>query len=238
MTILKNVRLNGTVNFPVDYVTSGLQVYYDAGNPKSYPGSGNSWFNLVSSAATATMTGTTYTADKNGGLVFSGTATGVSSGFAWTNNAFTLSVWVYPTTVDASIRRFVTLQDSTANFNWGVSRLDGAAGTQQLHSYVSHSGGTFVSLRNNNQVIANTYQNFVTTWSGTQIVHYKNNTFLNSNTTGAVTIDYSATGNTVRISSAGEPFAGNMYIIMLYDRLLTATERIQNYNAFRGRFGL
>jgi hypothetical protein len=238
MTILKSVRLNGTVNFPVDYVTPGLRVYYDASNPNSYPGSGNSWFNIVSSAATATMNGTTYTADKGGGLVFSGSATGVSSGFGWTNNSFTISVWVYPTTVDSTVRRFVTLQDSTANFNWGVSRLDGISGTQQFHSFISHSGGTFVSLRNNNQVIANTYQNFVTTWSGTQVVHYKNNAFLSSNTVGAVTIDYSATGNTVRISSAGEPFAGNMYVIMLYDRALTAQERTQNYDAFRERFGL
>jgi hypothetical protein len=241
MTILQNVRLNGTVNFTPSPVFDGLQVYYDAGKTASYPGSGTTWFDISGNSRNATMTATTYSTDRGGALVFANGAgsQGASSNFGWTNNAYTVSVWVYPTIVDLTVRRFVSMQGTSPSFhNWAVSRLDGVAGAGQFHGYSSRDGGVFSpQVRSNGQVINNTYQNFVTTHNGSTLTSYKNNSLLTSSTSGGQ-IDYDATVNTVRISSGGETFDGRMYVIMIYDRVLTAAERTQNYDAFRGRFGL
>jgi hypothetical protein len=233
MTILKSVRLNGTVNFPVDYVTPGLRGYYDASNPNSYPGSGTTWFDISGNGRNVSMTSITYSTDAGGALTFASGSFGTSNTFSWSNNSFTISVWIRPTTLGASVRRFVTLQGA---LEWGVSRLDGVAGSGQYHGYASHSGGTFVQVRSNGQVINNTYQNFTLTYNGTTLTSYKNNNLLTTAAGG--TLDYSPTTNSIVMGSAAESFIGNMYAVMIYDRALTAQERTQNHNVFRGRFGV
>lgn len=241
MTILKNVRLNGTVNFTHSPVLNGLQVYYDAGKTASYPGSGTTWFDISGNGRNANLTATSYTTDSGGGLTFTNGSgsRGQSSSFGWSGNAFTMSVWVKPTTVDATIRRFVSMQGESPNFyNWAVTRLDGANGTGQFHSYTSYAGGTLVQLRDNSTVINNAYQNFVVTWNGSILRHYKNNLLINTSGSVSGTIDTSATTNTLIISNATETFAGNMYVVMLYNRTLSNAELTQNYDAFRKRYGL
>ena len=242
ITFGSGVRLGAGVQAGVILpITAGLQVYYDAGNPNSYPGSGTTWFDISGNGRHSTMTATSYSTDKGGALTFTNGSgsRGVSSSFGWSTNAFTLITWIYPTTVDLTVRRFVSMQGGTPTFyNWAVSRLDGVNASGQYHGYSSQTGGTILpQVRSNGQVTANTYQNFVLTHDGSTLTSYKNNSVLTSSTS-AGTIDFDASVNTLLISNATETFAGNMYAVMLYNRVLTATELTQNYNAFRGRFGL
>jgi hypothetical protein len=240
MTILRNVRLNGTVNFTPSPVFAGLQIYYDAGKTSSYPGSGLTWFDISGNGRNATMTATTYTPTAGGGLNFvaANSARGTSPTFNWNANAFTMSVWIYPTTVDLTVRRFLSIQGASPNFyNWAVSRLDGGNASGQYHGYLTYGAGTILPGRVNGSVVNNTYQNYVTMYDGASLTSYKNNSLI-STVGGAVSLAYSPTGNNLFITSPGELFDGNMYVVMLYNRALTAAERTQNYDAFRGRFGL
>ena len=41
-----------------------------------------------------------------------------------------------------------------------------------------------------------------------------------------------------RVQSQLESWAGNIAIVQMYNRVLTDTEILQNYNANKGRFGL
>ena len=241
MTILKNVRLNGTVNFTPSPVFADLQVYYDAGKTASYPGSGTTWFDISGNGKNASLTATTYSPDLGGAIVFadaSGSRGQSASTIPWNTNAYTISTWLFPTTVDSNIRRFVSMQGPTPNFfNWAVTRLDGVNGAGQFHTFSQYAAGLSFERRSNAQVVNNTYQNFVSTYNGTTLTIYKNNSFLGS-TTFAQQLPYGATVNTLILSNATETFDGRMYVVMIYDRVLTTQERTQNYDAFRGRFGL
>ncbi len=55
-------------------VTSGLQLYLDAGNASSYSGSGTTWTDLSVNSRNGTLTnGPTYSATNGGSIVFDGT---------------------------------------------------------------------------------------------------------------------------------------------------------------------
>ena len=41
-----------------------------------------------------------------------------------------------------------------------------------------------------------------------------------------------------RVSTNAEVFIGNIALVQIYNRVLTAQEVLQNYNATKGRFGL
>ena len=50
-------------------VTDGLQLYLDAANVKSYPGSGTDWRDLSGNSNTSSLVnGPTYSSDDGGGL--------------------------------------------------------------------------------------------------------------------------------------------------------------------------
>jgi hypothetical protein len=56
--------------FPSELVTDGLVLNLDAGDPRSYPGSGTSWTDLSGNGNTGTLTnGPTYN-NANGGTLF------------------------------------------------------------------------------------------------------------------------------------------------------------------------
>ena len=44
--------------------------------------------------------------------------------------------------------------------------------------------------------------------------------------------------NGIFINNGGEPSTGQFSFVLMYNRILTAAEMTQNYNYFKGRFGL
>ena len=54
-------------------ITTGLQLYLDAGNASSYPGSGTTWTDLSGNSRDGTLTnGPTYSGTNGGSIVFDG----------------------------------------------------------------------------------------------------------------------------------------------------------------------
>jgi hypothetical protein len=51
-------------------VSAGLQLYLDAGNPASYPGSGSTWTDLVAAKAFTLYNSPTYSSNNGGYLNF------------------------------------------------------------------------------------------------------------------------------------------------------------------------
>ena len=47
-------------------VLDNIVLYFDAGNPSSYPGNGNTWFDLTPNNNDGTITGATYSSNNGG----------------------------------------------------------------------------------------------------------------------------------------------------------------------------
>ena len=69
--IIQGVKLTGT---PINdgLVTSGLQLYLDQRNPRSYPRSGTTWYDLSGNSRNATLFNVpTFSSSNSGSLGFS-----------------------------------------------------------------------------------------------------------------------------------------------------------------------
>jgi hypothetical protein len=59
-----------TISSELSPVSAGLQLYLDAGNPASYPGSGSTWTDLVAAKAFTLYNSPTYSSNNGGYLAF------------------------------------------------------------------------------------------------------------------------------------------------------------------------
>lgn len=223
-----------------NYVTSGLQLFVDAGNTSSYPGSGTTWTDLSGNGNNVTLTSATFTSDSGGGIVSSSTSSAAANAATTTNmnfagGGFSISVWVKHTgTVStARVQRYFTLQSSPTE---GPVLRHNSSANDSLHGYIFDSGNTIRSVDITSQVFTGTYYNFVFNYDGSVFRLYRNNIEV-GNLTQSIT--YPTSSNTFGLFPAGtEWFEGNMYIAQYYNRSLSTSEISQNFNAFRYRFGI
>jgi len=221
-------------------VTDGLVLCLDAGNTKSYPGSGTTWADLSGNGNNGTLTnGPTYSSANGGSIVFDGNndyvaPTGLTDSFLQAN--WTASFWVnfntLNTTTFGSYDRTL-LQHGSSNLRGGLhlcqrnTRIYFGLYTDDLEATtLLTTGGWYnVVFTLNNSTYAK------------QI--YLNGVLDNSHTGGG---SYGGTGNNARIGGVvltfGLYFDGFMPLCNFYNRVLTASEIQQNFNALRGRFGI
>lgn len=213
-------------------VSSGLVLNLDAGNIKSYPGSGTSWFDLSGNNNTmALINGTAFNSGNSGNIIFNG-----SNNYAQINttNAFAFG------TGDLSVFLWAKL---TATSTWPcyISIGDGNANGNAIIFYRSHTDFTFRtwvggSVRNSINTIALNlwYLLGVTRQSG--IVYQYINGVLDGqfNSSGSI-------GNTDPTTLSKNYYTymtGNISTVQIHNRALSANEVAQNFNALRGRYGL
>jgi len=101
------------INYNPRIITDGLVLALDAGNTKSYPGSGDTWFDLSGNGNHATRTdnagfGGQVAYNSAGYFDYSvNTPDGIGGGTALSGNGFTMSNVVVPTTGGFSLSAFI-----------------------------------------------------------------------------------------------------------------------------------
>lgn len=228
-----------------DLSESNLILALDAGNAKSYPGSGTAWTDLSRNSNTGTLTnGPTYSSSNNGLIVFNGTTqyvapTGLTDSF-WQSN-WTASFWVNFNTLN-------TTSDSSLDktlIQHGTSIL-GVIGTRNGLQLSQRNSKIYFGLFNddisgNTILSTNSWYNIVYTLNNTSYSKqiYVNGVLDNSGTGSGA---YTGFGNNARICGVvfnfGVTFDGSMGSCNFYNRVLTASEIQQNFNAHRGRYGI
>ena len=206
-------------------VTDNLLLCLDAGNTKSYPGTGTAWNDLSGNGNNGTLTnGPTYTSDNGGTLNF-GSSKYAECGDVISLTAYTKSAWFRPESVTKNI---VSGGDNSHAF-WMADTNDtlkaGHQGTWNRVEYTLPSGD-----------MLNQWWNGVVTWNNsTGWVLYLNG--------DQVDTDSDITGPNdaetfIGKYNIGNWFDGDIAQVLIYDRVLTAAEVKQNFDALKGRFGL
>ena len=214
-------------------VMNGLVLCLDAGNSKSYPGSGTAWTDLSGRGNTGTLTnGPTYNSANGGSIVFDGTNDWVSCS---SNPSYNVG------TGDFSV--FCWMKSNNKSNTQTIMTLDDAATGNGILFYTNPGDGvlrTWIggSVRNGSIDICNNTWNFVgvTRISGT-VTHY-----INSISNGTYIASGSVIANqNLRLGSydgSGYMFNGNISNAQIYNRALTAQEISQNFNALKSRFSI
>ena len=208
-----------------DKITANNLIFYlDASKLNSYPTTGSIWRDISGQNSSGSLiNGSTY---NNGAIIFDGTDD-------------------YVTASSSSLLNTLTQFTYTACLNISSSDTYGAI-IARNNSLVWYAGRTVIGQRlfiggsatgdSNTFLPSNRYAFICVTWDGTTIRYY-----FNGAPDGTATNTLSAF-NTTPISigryQTGEYFQGNIPIIQIYNRALSAQEISQNYNATKARFGL
>jgi hypothetical protein len=226
-------------------ITNGLVMNLDAGFTPSYPTTETTWYDVSSTGNNGTLTnGPTYSSSNGGSIVFDGVDdyANNSNPSSLQNQNLTVSMWIKPSTATNEITTIVDY-NHCSGCNWVVQSEDATSNRNYYFGYRSTSnvwepsngigGGKGVQLSNF------VWQNLVFTKNGTSIIGYLNGIQTYSATAGSPTILY-LTGN-LKLGAGScdsRQFNGNMSNTQIYNRVLSATEVLQNYNAQKSRFGL
>ena len=231
-------------------VQQGLVLNLDAGNPYSYAGAGSDWFDVSGNNNTSLLVGTTLPtfSNTNGGiLIYDGNTQysrtpSPSNNFAWTPsgvglNNMTIDLWIK--TTDGSGTILSKPWSGNGEYNFGLG-----------HQGFSIVIGNQTNTLGFSSILTGNWINLVIVVSPTQYGAYINGVQNTALTNHGITNNTPTYGNgQIELTlmtlypyggggNAGFSTQGNIGSFRIYNRVLTASEVLQNYNATKGRFGL
>jgi hypothetical protein len=219
-------------------ITDGLVLNLDAGNSKSYPGSGTTWFDKSGFGNDATLfNGPTFNTGNGGSIVFDGSDDYilVSNFTTYSGSQGTLCSWVYPNS--GNNNNYVIALGEVGQT--GKSR---AIGTLSNRWWLVGYGSSNEDWLTDFPLVNNQWTYVTYTWTNTTNIGISvNGVFANTTRTGLVSVE----GTQLRVGSPSWTnlgsygfWNGKIPIAQVYSRALSASEVLQNYNATKGRFGL
>jgi hypothetical protein len=231
-------------------VTNNLELFYDAGNTASYPGSGTSWFNLQPASLTSTLiNGPTFSTNNGGTIVFDGTndyATRATfSALNFGTGDFAIEAWVRITGNSAA--NTDGIREATI---FAVFPETGAIASTYAFSIQGNSTTTGTGLSFGARDASATFQNPTLSFTFTQNVFYQigithiagvTKFFVNGTSYAAssnLSINLQTSTRPVQIGRLGygagyaQNLAGTIGIVRIYSGGgLTDAQILQNYNA-------
>lgn len=228
----------------IDYpniVTSGMVLNLDAGYIPSYPTTGTTWNDLSGNGFNGTLVnGPTFSSLGGGSIVFDGSNDYVSI----TDNAtlrptvFTTNIWVKKNTLTQvqSILFTKRFSATLSPFNSYSIQQDPGTGLPYRFCIGNASGQNYLDTPNINDLL---WHNLVMTYDNSTIVGYLDGVNIGS-LSAASPISYSTLNLFMAGSTYGgtSSFNGNISCFFIYNRVLSESEILKNYNATKSRFGL
>jgi len=226
--------------------TNGLVLALDAANTKSYISGSTTWNDLSGNGNSGSLVnGPIFDSANGGSIVFDATDDYISilNPISFQSQNISISVWVYPLNPATSL---VTLIDYDHGSSSGWTIQSENATTNRNYYFAYHDGTTFQPAGNFGsgkgiQITNSIWNNIVYTKSGTSVIGYLN---------GIQSVNYTASNSNINyqpnknfrigdyISSSNRRYKGNVSNTQIYNRALSASEVLQNYNGQKARFNL
>ena len=214
-------------------VTSGLGLIIDSGYVPSYPTTGSTWYDLSGNVNNGTLENSpTFSSSNNGYFTFNGTTQAATLTSLNLQQNFTLDGWFNPSILNG----FVMFGQGTLSPNVGLHVWYTSNTVIRFGMYANDTDFTVSTSTGNWYNIVCTYSN-----SSPFTKQLYINGVAQTGTTQQTQSAYTGTG-TFRLgatySSGGQYGNGSYAGMKMYNRILSATEVLQNYNAQKGRFGI
>lgn len=212
-------------------VTNGLVLCVDAGNQRSYSGTGTQWNDAISSGYNFILTnGPTYSSSNLGFFTFDGVNdfAVASNNTALDTQTPTVEVWIKTNALSQNGFWFEkgSVNTQYALFQEGTSIVWRQASLSQYTTTAS-----YLSTSNWAQIVG--------TYTSGDRKTYINGTLVTSDAqTGTVLTNTSGMYIGAYGTGTGYFYNGNLSIVRVYNRVLSAAEVLQNFNAQRGRYGI
>jgi hypothetical protein len=222
-----------TITRELSVVTTGLQLYLDAGQAASYSGSGTTWTDLSGNGRNGTLTnGPTYSSADGGSIVFDGTDDFVQCSGSVTATAATFVSWIRRNGTQGQYDGILFSRGTNVTgMNFQVSNQLGYHWNNAVNTYGWQSGLTIPDLTWCMVAVS------VTSTAATAYLCQSSGITSAINTVSHI----STTLDDIKIGQedfGGRFFNGNIAIAQLYNIALSAEQVAQNFAADRARFGV
>jgi hypothetical protein len=247
-----------------DIVKDGLVLWLDANDKTSYPGTGTTWTDLSRTAGSGSLVnGPTYNSANGGSIVFDGVDDYVDCGNGPSFQivgSITTETWVNLSSLTNSLDLNLLSKYSNAGSNnqgWILFKSTGnyegfgPGGTggpsANEFAWLATSNGNFngALIGSGEQVLTNTWYQVVGVFnsSNNNMQIYINSVLKRSATrTGQTSGVLLNASRNICVGATPDDntryVQGKIPITRIYNRALSSTEVLQNYNAQKGRFGL
>ena len=224
------------------FVSSGLVLHYDPSNSTSYPGSGTTITDLSGNGFNGTMSNVSFTSPYF-------TYNGSSSNISVADNAllepgsgdWSVEFWVNHSVIAGSSRVLIAKTDGGLASEWGYGLRTSNIG----NTFMEIGNGTTSTTSPFSTLSINTWYQIVGVWTNVAtntLVLYVNGASIGTrfhsfvsvkNTTSPLYIGSFGDG-----SAFGQWLNGRMGIVRMYNKALTSTEILNNYNVDKSKYGL
>jgi len=197
----------------------------------------STWYDLSINAKNATLSSATSFDSNNGGSILLDSVNDYanlpSSGLAFGSGAFTIESWCYLTTALTNNVIYYSQSSNTSGFS-GFGYTNGSG-----FFLTDFNGSVRVTTINTTSISLNTWYYVVGVRNASnQYVVYVNGIASTTNNTSSLALTTLDPRIGTNPASNGERWTGRIAILRMYNRTLSATEILQNFNATRKRFNL
>ena len=229
---------SSTPNAPV---TSNLVLYYDPSNSSSYPGTGTTINDLSGNGLSGTMSNITFTSPY---FSFNGTSSQISVAdnplLEPGSGDWTIEFWVNHLVLAGSSRILIGKTDGGNSADWGYGLRSSSVG----NTFMEIGNGTSSMQSPSTGLTLNTWYQVVGVWTNVATNSFA--LYVNGNLVGSNSHSYTSVKNTTSPlylgSFNGGQFSqwlnGKMGVVRLYQKALTDSEVLQNFNSDKSKYGL
>ena len=233
------------VCFNRDYegiVTDGLVFHLDAGFTPSYPKNGTTWYDISGNGNNGTLTnGPTFNSNDGGTISFDGSNDYVIIPNL-TADFYNVGMWVLSNSDydDGSVGGFIFCID-TGYVDGGLSLGSWTSAVEnETYMFSTYDDTNNIDYNSTADGKGNVWYYFVANWESSKYQLYLNGNPITTTSQGTSTL-LSGTQDVFiggRVNRNNRYLSGKVGITHVYDRTLSSSEIMQNYNSTKGRFGL
>jgi len=226
--------------FSPSIAQSGLVLYLDASNTRSYPGSGTTWTDLSRSGYVGTLiNGPIFNTSNSGSILFDGTNDLVEIPNSTSLASFTISTWFKMTGPGNTGGGANTFYNTLFGFSGGSRILVSTSANTSIQEgrILIQMGGANYFSSTGTTTTTNSWNNVVYTWRPNTATIYINGVAETPQSNSSVSFP----NVTMYIGAYNKPITayamkGNIAQTSIYNRVLSDTEILQNYNTTKSRF--
>ena len=222
----------GRISYLGGIVTQGLVLDLDAAKRDSYVGTGTAWNDISGNRNNGTLiNGPTFNPGNGGSIVFDGTNDTVTT-TSFNVDYITIHTWVKFNNFTNYNEIVGKWRDSDTNYSYTLlSNITNGA----IRFWINTSTNTAV-VNNGGTMLTGIWNCISSTFNGTTSSIYLNGTLIQSVSVSGIIKNSDVVVNIGNRISNNYPMNGNIAQTLIYNRALSSTEILQNYNATKGRY--
>jgi hypothetical protein len=212
-------------------VTNGLIYYLDAANTRSYSGSGLTANGLIGGIGGTLVNGVGFTSSNGGSFIFDGTNDYIDCGYNSSINnetQWTFECWYRSSSINTGGMLFSTFTNTPSNLGYNIEIYQSKLLLQIWPASTYTQSSTTLSN--------NIWYQLIVTYNSGSVSYYVNGE-------SAGTASYTFTPSSANLLIGKWPtnnyfINGQLASVRFYNKVISAFEIKQNYNATKTRYGL